>query len=119
MTIEDPQLTEERVFYLLEKATCEAVDAAKRKLHKLEPVTEIEGGFGGLGQPTVVLALLHAAEAGVKAAALGASASVGKMFFEEFLAPRLRKLNLLPSKFHLANPKRSPRSASRAKSKRK
>ena len=100
LSVEDRSLTGVQVKKLVQQATQEASDAAGERLMGLQPSTELEGGFAGLGEATVILALVHAVKAGAIAASVGASSAAGKMFFEEFLAPRLRKLNLLPSKFH-------------------
>jgi hypothetical protein len=101
ITVADPTLTEAQVQSFLEEAIREAAQAASHQLPDLNPLAEFEGGFAGLGEATVILSvLLHAAQAAAAAAGLGAASAFGKMFFENFLAPRLRKLNLLPSKFH-------------------
>lgn len=99
LSVEDKSLSESDVKRLVQQATQEAIDAGGQQVAELKPSTEVEGGFGGFGEAAVILALVHAAKAGAIAAGLGASKAAGETFFKEFLAPKLRKLNLLPSKF--------------------
>jgi hypothetical protein len=112
---QDPNATEADVRKLLQQATEEAVKAARAKLNT-EATAELEGGFFGLGETAVILAILHVAKAGAGAIALGAAGEAGKEFYKKYLAPQLRKLNLLPSKFEEI-PQKSARSKNSKKKK--
>lgn len=113
---QDASLTEARVENLLAQATTEAEEAARRDGYKVDAKSDLEGRFLGIGEVTalVVVAaksatvakMLAAAETGgkilAKAALEGTGAAGGKLFFDKYLAPRLRKVNLLPTKFRPA-----------------
>jgi hypothetical protein len=94
---EDPNATKAEVLNRLQTATLQAVEAARAELNA-EATAEAEGGTGGLGETAVILALWHAAKVGAGAFATGMASAAGKKFYEKYLAPRLRELNLLPSK---------------------
>jgi hypothetical protein len=72
---------------------------------KIKPKAEFVGGFLGVGETVVVLWILHALKAGGVAFGTGAMTAAGKSFYEDFLAPQLRKRNLLPSKLEEVAPK--------------
>ena len=95
---EDPRLKGADIRVLLEQATEEAVADARSEKHEISAQAELEGGFGGLGEVTVVLSLIvHAGAEVAKTAALAAAGAAGKMFFEKYLAPQLRKHTILSS----------------------
>lgn len=60
--------------------------------------SEFEGGLFGVGETVVLLWILHALKVGGIAFGTGAATEAGKHFYNDFLAPQLRKRNLLPSK---------------------
>jgi len=95
---EDPKAKPTDVKRRLNEAVNDAVKAAKQNNVAIKVKAETEGGFFGLGEMAVVLAIAHAAKAGAGLFAAGAVGAAGKSFFEDYLAPRLRKLNLLPAK---------------------
>jgi hypothetical protein len=111
---EDSKASESEVQQRLETATAEAVNAARTKLN-MEATSELEGGFGGLGETVVILAIWRAAEAGAAAFAKAVASEAGKSFYGDYLAPRLRKLNLLPAKFEEMR-KKAPASKKKNKS---
>jgi hypothetical protein len=74
----------------------------------IEPKAEFEGGFLGAGETIVVLWILHALKVGGVAFGTGAMGAAGKSFYEDFLAPQLRKRNLLPSKLEKVTPPLAP-----------
>jgi hypothetical protein len=53
----------------------------------------------------VVLWILHALKVGGVLFGTGAMTAAGKSFYDDFLAPQLRKRNLLPSKLEEVAPK--------------
>jgi hypothetical protein len=108
---EDPKAKPADVRRRLNQAVEEAVTAAKKNDVRVNAKAETEGGFFGLGEMAVILVIAHAAKAGAGAFALGAAGAAGKSFFEDFLAPRLRKLNLLPAKLEEILAKTKPRPA--------
>ena len=111
LTPQDSTLDERRIGEILEAATAEAVAEANRDGYQLEAKTELQGGFGGLGEiaaallflakSAAVAKLLATAHAGAAVAAKGlvegASGAAGKAFFDKYLKPRLIKKNVLPS----------------------
>lgn len=97
VTSQDPGLNEIRIRDLLEQATKQAVAAVPRGQGTFKALTFVEGGFAGIGEISVGLKLLVPVLKDIGAGGLGAA---GAFFFNEYLAPRLRNLNLLPSKFH-------------------
>jgi len=93
----DPDADEATVERLVEEAMDSAIAAAGGKADvdaKLQP----EGRFLGVGETVVVLWILHALKVGGVAFATGAATEAGKRFYDGFLAPELRKRNLLPTK---------------------
>jgi hypothetical protein len=111
LTPQNATLDERRIRELLESITAEAVEQAMRDGGEVEAKTELQGGFGGLGEIAAVLIFLAksgavakvvaTAEAGATLAAKGlvegASGAAGKAFFDKYLKPRLIKKNLLAS----------------------
>ena len=99
---QDPQISNAEVGRLVQRAISQALEDVGPSL---KVYAETEGGFAGLGETTFILSVTHAVEhvikAGTAAFALGALTAAGKAFYENALAPRLRKLNLLPSHFQL------------------
>ena len=99
----DPSANEEAV----QRSFDEAMQAAIKEAGvptATSPKAEFEGGFLGAGETVVVLWILHALKVGTAAAATGAATAAGKSFYEDFLAPQLRKRNLLPSKLEQVAP---------------
>jgi hypothetical protein len=93
----DPDADEATVERLVEEAMDSAIAAAGGKADvdaKLQP----EGRFLGVGETVIVLWILHALKVGGVAFGTGAAAEAGKHFYNDFLAPELRKRNLLPTK---------------------
>jgi hypothetical protein len=93
----DPDADEATVERLVEEAMDSAIAAAGGKADvdaKLQP----EGRFLGVGETVIVLWMLHALKVGGVAFATGAATEAGKHFYNNFLAPELRKRNLLPTK---------------------
>ena len=93
----DPDADEATVERLVEEAMDSAIAAAGGKAGvdaKLQP----EGRFLGVGETVIVLWMLHALKVGGVAFATGAATEAGKHFYNDFLAPELRKRNLLPTK---------------------
>lgn len=117
LTPQDSTLDERRIGEILEAATAEAVEEAIRDGYEVEAKTELQGGFGGLGEIAAALVflaksgavakLLATAHAGATVAAKGlvegASGAAGKAFFDKYLKPRLIKRNLLPSEVQSAS----------------
>ena len=115
ITPQTASLDDSRIRDLLEKATVEAVEEATKDGYSLEARPEVEGGFGGIGELTVLILLLSksaavakgaaiakavvtaGAKAGGKAAIEGIAGATAKLFFDKYLKPRLLRLNLLPS----------------------
>jgi hypothetical protein len=93
----NPDADEATVERLVEEAMDSAIVAAGGKADvdaKLQP----EGRFLGFGETVVVLWILHALKVGGVAFGTGAATEAGKHFYNDFLAPELRKRNLLPTK---------------------
>jgi hypothetical protein len=128
---QDASLTDAQVRKLLEKATTEAAEAAKEDGFAVKAKSGAEGGFLDIGEITILLTLaaksatvakiVAAAEVAAKKAGEGVIEAAGAFFFKNYLAPRLRKMNLLPSKFRVAGkessssaPKPAPRKKSRS-----
>jgi hypothetical protein len=113
---QDSSLTKAKVQKLLAKATAEAEAQAQADGFGFEAKTGLEGGFLGIGEATALLILVLKSGAGAKivggavvggkivgkAALEGIGAGGGKLFFDKYLAPRLRNMNLLPTKFEAA-----------------
>jgi hypothetical protein len=113
ITPQDASLNETRIQKLLKKATVEAIQQAEKDGHRVEAKAGLEGGFGGVGEIAALLVLAAKSATGVKIiAAAGKGGAVlgkailggvggagGRFFFDKYLAPRLVKLNLLPSRF--------------------
>ena len=104
---EDPGAKPADVRRRLDDALQDALRAALEDGLALTAKAETEGGFFGVGETAVILAILHAAKAGAGAFALGAAGAAGKGFYEGYLAPKLRKLNLLPAKLEQLPDKKS------------
>ncbi len=97
---QDPAATEADVRKRLREATEKATEEAANARRKPSGAsTELEGGFFGLGETAIILAIVHAVKTGAAVAALGTASAAGKDFYDSFLKKELRKLNLLPSKF--------------------
>jgi hypothetical protein len=125
---QDAALTSAKVKKLLAVATTEAAEEALADGYDLQAKSDLEGGFLGAGEITALLVLaaksatvakiVAAAEAGgkllAKSAVGGVGAAGGKLFFDKYLSPRLRKMNLLPSKFQPAR-KESPAATKKKK----
>ena len=79
-----------------ETAEAKLKDAGGRS--DIDAKAQFEGGFFGAGETVVVLWILHALKVGGVAFAKGAVGAAGKSFYDNYLAPQLRKRNLLPSK---------------------
>lgn len=93
----DPDADEATVERLVDEAMDSAIAAAGGKADveaKLQP----EGRFLGVGETVIVLWILHALKVGGVAFGTGAATEAGKHFYNDFLAPELRKRNLLPTK---------------------
>ena len=111
LTPQDSTLDERRIGEILEAVTAEAVEEAVRDGYEVEAKSELQGGFGGLGEIAAALVflaksgavakLLATAHAGATVAAKGlvegASGAAGKAFFDKYIKPRLIKKNVLPS----------------------
>jgi hypothetical protein len=128
---QDASLTDAQVRKLLGKATTEAEEAAKEDGFVVKARSGAEGGFLGIGEITILLTLaaksamvakiVAAAEVAAEKAGEGVAGAGGAYFFNHYLAPRLRKMNLLPSKFRAAGkesstsaPKPAPKKKSRS-----
>ena len=93
----DPGASDETVQRLFDEALAAAIQDAGGK-SDIDAKAEFEGGFFGAGETVVVLWILHALKVGGVAFGTGAATAAGKSFYDDFLAPQLRKRNLLPSK---------------------
>jgi hypothetical protein len=101
---QDPKLDEDQIRLLLEEATKDAETAAKAE-HAVSATLQVPGAFAGLGEISIAVNLLlpyldpllpYLEEAG-KGIVGGVFTAAGEYFFHEYLAPRLRRRNLLPS----------------------
>lgn len=103
----DPGASEESVRELFDKALDAAIqDAGGRS--DIDAKGEFEGGFLGAGEVVVVLWILHALKVGGLAFGTGTAGAAGKAFYEDYLAPQLRKRNLLPSNVEPVAPQAPP-----------
>jgi hypothetical protein len=93
----DPGASGETVQRLFDEALAAAIEEAGGK-SDIDAKAEFEGGFFGAGETVVILWILHALKVGGVAFGTGAATAAGKSFYDDFLAPQLRKRNLLPSK---------------------
>lgn len=93
----DSGASEETVRRSFDEAMVAAIEEAGGK-GNINVKAEFEGGFLGVGETVVVLWVLHALKVGGVAFGTGAMTAAGKSFYDDFLAPQLRKRNLLPSK---------------------
>lgn len=121
ISAQDASLTEARVVELLAKATADATEQARKDGYEVETKSGLDGGFLGVGETAAVLMLVAksatvakmvaaVAAAGKVAAAKvaeGGATAAGGFFFGHYLAPRLRKLNLLPANFRASEKKTS------------
>ena len=125
---QDATLTEARISRILAKATREAQKEARADGISLKADSSLHGGFFGVGEIGALLLLAKTATGAKVIAATSAGAKIlgkgvlggiggagGKYFFDHYLAPRLRELNLLPSKFRPANEASAPSSKKKAK----
>jgi hypothetical protein len=105
----DSGASEETVRHSFDEAMAAAIEKAGGKAD-IDAKADFEGGFFGVGETVVVLWILHALKVGGVAFGTGAMSAAGKSFYEDFLAPQLRKRNLLPSKIEAvaAQPKPEP-----------
>ncbi len=103
----DPKLTRVQVQKLLNKATRDSATQMRRTKRGFSAKVELAGGLGGLGTWLVVLTLWQAAKIAGAAAMAGGGKALGEAFIKDYLLPRLRKVNLLPSKIE-AVPTRLP-----------
>jgi hypothetical protein len=101
---QDKKLSEADIRRLLEEATREA-EAAARQEHAVSAQLQVPGAFGGVGETLIIVHLLlpylnpllpYLQEAG-KFVVEGTLTAAGEYFFKQYLAPRLRQRNLLPS----------------------
>ncbi len=109
---QDALLTDAQVRRLLGKATTEAAKAAQEDGFAVKAKSGAEGGFLGIGEISILLTLaaksavvakiVAAAEVAAEKTGEGVAGAAGAYFFNHYLAPRLRKMNLLPSKFRVA-----------------
>jgi hypothetical protein len=95
---QDPQASEADIRKRLKQATTAAVKESQANNAATQASTQLEGGLFGIGETAVILFVAHAVKAGAAAAALGGAGAAGKDFYTAYLAPQLRKWNLLPSK---------------------
>jgi hypothetical protein len=102
---QDSRLDEAQIRRLLEEATNDAETAARQE-HAVSAKLQVPGAFGGLGEITIAVHLLlpyldpllpYLKDAG-KEVVSGVFTAAGEYFFHQYLAPRLRKRNLLPSR---------------------
>jgi hypothetical protein len=102
---QDSKLDSTAIRRLVEEATKEAEAAASADNAESAKV-QMPGAFGGVGELAFAVHLLlpylqpllpYLQEAG-KELAGGVMTGAGEYFFQRYLAPRLRKRNLLPSK---------------------
>jgi hypothetical protein len=100
----DPGASEKVVRQSFDDAMKAAIEAAGDKSN-IEAKAEFEGGFLGVGETVVVLWILHALKGAGIAFGTGAVTAAGRSFYEDYLAPQLRKRNLLPSKLEEITPK--------------
>jgi hypothetical protein len=120
VSVQDSSLSVKDLRGRLASTTREALAEAQTKLGVIRAKTEKAGGFGGVGETAVILAfIVKALKVGAVAAGTGAAGAAGKMFFEKYLAPRLIKLDLLPSKFRRIPTPQSPRASKKTSSKKR
>ncbi len=93
----DPSASYETVQRLFDEALAAAIEEAGGK-SDIDAKAEFEGGFFGVGETVVILWILHALKVGGVAFGTGAATAAGMSFYNDYLAPQLRKRNLLPSK---------------------
>ena len=93
LEVVDPELKPDDILNFVEEALREALaesDAAGAA------DVALEGGFFGIGELSVVLIIKTAAALAGGAFVTGMGKKAGEFFFEEYLAPKLRRKNLLP-----------------------
>jgi hypothetical protein len=103
----DSSMNRAAVSRAVTKATRDALAEARGDDGRLRATPQLTGGLGGVGEAAVLLFVWKAAKVAGGAALAGAGSAAGKAFFENYLAPRLRKLNLLPHGFRAVAPKPS------------
>lgn len=83
----------------LRGALSEAISEVQHELELPEKSleSELEGGFLGIGTITVVLVIKKVALAAVLGAASGLGKKASEFLFDEYLAPKLRRRNLIPN----------------------
>ena len=91
----DPKLDEHEIKKLIDDAVAEA--RSELDLDKDVLFAEVEGAFLGLGEVTAVLVLKKAATIAASGLLAGAAKKAGEFVFENYVAPRLRRANLVPS----------------------
>jgi hypothetical protein len=96
---QDPKLGERRIRELLQSATNDAVKAARRE-HEMSAELTVPGAFGGVGEIAIAVKVLlpYLKDIGSELGR-GTLEAAAAYFFTQYLAPRLRKLNLLPTAF--------------------
>jgi len=122
ISAQDASLNKAKIQKLLAQATAEAEAQAQKDGLPLTAKSGVEGGFLGIGEATALVILVAKSATGAKmiagaatggkilgkAALEGIGAAGGKMFFDKYLAPRLRAMNLLPSKFKASSKAAAP-----------
>lgn len=99
----DPDADEATVERSVQEAMDSAIATAGGQAD-IDAKLQAEGRFLGVGETVVVLWILHALKVGGVAFATGAATEAGKHFYNDFLAPELRKRNLLPTKLEEITP---------------
>jgi hypothetical protein len=117
--VQDPHLDESEVRRLLEEAVRDAEAAASRE-RAISAKAQVPGAFGGVGEMAIAVKLLlpylhsllpYLEHAGA-ALAEGVCTAAGELFFNQYLAPRLRKRNLLPGDLQVTGSSPMPKPAS-------
>jgi hypothetical protein len=98
----------------VEEALVQAIADAKSE-YKVDAESEVEGAFGGVGEGIIIVTILHFLKAGGIEVAKGALEATGAVFVNKYLAPLLRKRNILPGKVESVSTGKSPAKSGKKK----
>lgn len=77
------------------EALAQAITDAQSE-YNVNADSEVEGGFGGVGEGIILITIWHLLKAGGIAIGKGALGAAGAAFVNKYLVPLLQKRNILP-----------------------
>jgi hypothetical protein len=102
LEILDKRLPETDIRRIVREVTDEALQEVG--VESGAATTDVEGGFGGIGEVVILLLIKKAAALLASSILVGAGKKAGEVLFEEHIAPKLRARNLIPKNLRKVDP---------------